>query len=231
MYRNSSWSFSKEVSEQFDNHVRKSVPFYDLIQSSIASLSDYFVSSHGLIYDLGCATGETIQLIERRHPDKNLRYIGIDSSAEMLEKARLKNCDNQRISFCHAPLEKYNFEEKSRCILSVLTLQFLPIEARKKIIHNIYACLYEGGAFIYVEKTLSSSPIFQDIFTHSQYDIKLESGLSYEEVFRKQQALRGVMVPITVQDNLQILHNAGFHVEIFLKHWQFTGFIAIKPYV
>ncbi|WPS85433.1 methyltransferase domain-containing protein (plasmid) [Brevibacillus halotolerans] len=231
MYHKSSWSFSKEVSQQFDNHVRQSVPFYDLIQSSIASLSDYFVSPHGLIYDLGCATGETIALLERRHAQKKLRFIGIDNSKAMLEKAILKNRNNHRAVFHRRDLEQLSFDEKSRFILSVLTLQFVPFQERKKIIHNIYENLYEGGAFVMVEKTLSAAPTFQDIFTHAQYDMKLEQGLSHEEVLLKQQSIRSVMMPISVQDNLQILREAGFQVEIFLKHWQFTGFIAVKPYV
>jgi tRNA (cmo5U34)-methyltransferase len=231
VYHKSSWSFNKEVSEQFDHHVRQSVPFYDLIQSSIAHISDYFVSPSGLIYDLGCATGETIALLEQRHPEKKLRFIGIDHSQDMLQKAVLKNKDNHRAVFKHSALEQFSFGEKSRLILAVLTLQFIPMHERKKIIHNIYETLYEGGAFILVEKTLSTSPLFQDMFTHIQYDIKLDSGLSHQEILLKQESLRGVMTPISVENNMNLLENAGFCVEIFLKHWLFTGFIAIKPYV
>lgn len=230
MYKRSSWSFNDKVSEQFDQHVRQSVPFYDLIQSSIAQLSDYFVSPSGLIYDLGCSTGETIALLEKRHAGKNLRYIGVDNSKDMLEQALLKNTNNHRADFNQTPLEGFAFEEKSRFILSILTIQFISVEKRRQIIHNIYDALYEGGAFVFVEKTISSSPLLQDMLTHIQYDMKIQSGLTHEEILLKQESLRGVMNPLPVKKNIQLLRNAGFEVEIFLKHWQFTGFIAIKPY-
>ncbi|MBP1308716.1 tRNA (cmo5U34)-methyltransferase [Paenibacillus sp. 1182] len=230
MYKKSSWTFSEEVSHQFDHHVRQSVPFYDLIQSSIVELSDYFVTPSGLIYDLGCSTGETIALIEKRHPTQKLRYIGIDNSESMVQQASMKNKNNHRTTFKVQSLETYSFEEKSRFILSILTLQFIPIEKRKQIIQNIYENLHEGGACVIVEKTLASSSLFQDIFTHLQYDMKMQSGLSPKEIFLKEESLRGIMTPLSLEDNMQLLVGAGFDVEIFMKHWKFTGFLAVKPH-
>lgn len=230
MYKKSSWTFNEEVSLEFDHHVRQSVPFYDLIQSSLVALSDYFVTPSGLIYDLGCSTGETIALIEKRHPTKNLRFIGIDNSESMLQQALMKNKYNHRAIFKAQSLENYSFEEKSRFILSILTLQFIPIGKRKQIIQNIFESLHEGGAFVIVEKTLASSPLFQDIFTHLQYDMKIQSGLTPKEILLKEESLRGTMAPLSLADNMQLLVSAGFEVEIFIKHLKFTGFLAVKPH-
>ena len=44
------------------------------------------LESPGLVYDLGCGTGNTTKLLADRWPDS--RIVGIDSSSEMLEKAR-----------------------------------------------------------------------------------------------------------------------------------------------
>ena len=52
-----SWIFNKNVAISFDKHVRQSIPFYDLIQKYITSISEWFIKDHSIIYDLGCSTG------------------------------------------------------------------------------------------------------------------------------------------------------------------------------
>ena len=53
------WKFNKNVSNNFDKHVRQSIPMYDQIQKYICSLSEWFLKDGSNIYDLGCSTGET----------------------------------------------------------------------------------------------------------------------------------------------------------------------------
>lgn len=230
MYPKSSWAFSQEVSELFDKHVRQSIPVYELIQSSIINLSDYFVSEGGIIYDLGCATGETIYHIHERHLQKQLRFVGVDSSHDMIYKAKekLAQLKGTSVHFEHFRLEHFEFKEQSNFILAVLTMQFLPIHVRKQLLYNIHEALYEGGAFIFVEKTLAGSPLLQHMYTHIHYDMKQKAGLSHKEILQKEESLRGVMTPLSVQDNIKLLESVGFATDIFFKHGQFTGFIAIK---
>jgi len=229
MYKRSSWTFSKEVSEQFEEHVRQSLPFYDRLQEMIVSLSDYFVSKNGVIYDLGTATGETIYRLHERHHDKNMHYIGLDSSEAMIKKAKEKNLQIPNAEFIVAKLEDYQFPSSSSFILSVLTLHFLPIPLRKNLIQNIYKTLDDGGCFILVEKTYADLPHLQHLYTHMQYDEKLRAGFTNNEILMKEQSLRGVLTPLSIYENMKLLSSVGFETDIFFKHWHFTGFIATKP--
>ena len=61
------------------------------------------LESPGIIYDLGCGTGNTTQLLVDRWPQSQV--TGIDSSSEMLEKAR-NSCPN--LDFKEADLEDWN---------------------------------------------------------------------------------------------------------------------------
>ena len=40
------WSFNKEVSKSFDDHVKKSVPFYEISHNLITSFSSFFLSEN-----------------------------------------------------------------------------------------------------------------------------------------------------------------------------------------
>ncbi|PLS19779.1 Strongly to SAM-dependent methyltransferase YecO [Bacillus sp. M6-12] len=229
MYPLSQWSFNQEVSHVFDNHVRQSVPLYDSMQQVITQLSDFFVQPNTVIYDLGCATGETIFHINQRHKEKKATFIGIDDSESMLQKAIEKNHDHEHIHFVHQSIENYTFEQKSNLILSVLTIQFIPIEKREMVIRNIYNALNKGGAFLFVEKCYAEQSKIQDIFTQLYHDEKEIHGLTPQEIREKDKSLRGVLNSMTAVENNQLLQSSGFStVEVFFKYLNFTGFLAIK---
>jgi tRNA (cmo5U34)-methyltransferase len=230
MYTRSQWEFSEEVSESFNEHVKQSVPHYNRIHEHISSISDYFATENGTVYDLGTATGETIRTIHARHPGKKLTYIGVDVSAPMIMQASKQCLDIPNVYLEVKDLLNYEFALRSDLIVAVLTLQFLPIAGRKQLIDRVFKSLNVGGAFIMVEKTLAPNSIIHDMYTHIHYEIKQSAGLSADEVLLKEQSLRSVMKPISVNDNMNMLQNAGFEAEIFFKEWQFTGFVAIKPF-
>ncbi len=228
MYGLSSWRFNNQVSEIFDNHVRQSVPGYDDIQALVCHISDHFVREHEVVYDIGCSTGETIYNINQRHADKKLRFIGIDNSIPMLEKAVKKNNNNKNMYFINSNIEKYSFDLKSNLIIAILSIQFAPLEDRESVIRKIYEALYIGGAFVYVEKTFADNSKMQDIFTQTYHDFKEEHGLSAKDIRDKDKSLRGVLVPMHVHENIQMLQQTGFTVDVFYKNLNFTGFLAIK---
>lgn len=228
MYNLSSWQFDEKVSNIFDTHVRQSVPGYDDIQQLVCSLSDYFVKHKGIIYDLGCSTGETIYLINNRHKNKQLQFVGIDNSQAMLNVAKVKNKENTNVTFINANIEDYDFDIKANLIISILSIQFVSISQRETLINRIYDSLDEGGAFIFVEKTFAKHSKSQDIFTQLYYDFKEINNLSSKEIRDKEKSLRGVLCPLSVEENIKLLESVGFKVDVFYKNLNFIGFFAMK---
>jgi len=85
------WQFDHSVAQEFDKHVRKSVPCYDQVQIMIADISEWFIRDGAVIFDLGTSTGETIARLQAKHQNKkDVHFIGIDNSLPMLEKAKVK---------------------------------------------------------------------------------------------------------------------------------------------
>ena len=84
----SNWQFNKSVTESFDDHVRKSVPFYDVSHSIIEGLSDFFLKDKSVCYDLGCSTGTLLSKLRKRHSSKKISFVGYDQSKHMINKAK-----------------------------------------------------------------------------------------------------------------------------------------------
>lgn len=229
MYKRSSWSFDGQVADEFDKHVRQSVPQYEELQVMIAQLSDFFVQKNCIIYDLGCGTGETIQNINKRHENKKLQFVGVDNSADMLMKAQAKIKESEQIQWVNQSLESFEFLSPTPLVLSILTLQFLNKRHRVGILEKIYEQLEIGGAFILVEKVLAEDSSIQDIFTQSYHDFKEVNGFSAQEILMKDKSLRGVLNPLHQREMEELLLSVGFKtIEVFHKAWNFVGWIAIK---
>lgn len=223
------WRFDKDIAPVFDVHVRQSVPGYVRMQQSVVRLTDFFCSENSLVVDLGCSTGETLSLIQNRHPDRRLHLIGIDESPDMIQQAIKKTAGNPAFVFKPVQLETYDFPSNVGFITSILTMQFVEKRHRRKVVEDIYESLEEGGAFVFIEKTYAKSGQIQDIFNQLYHDFKEEQGIEALDIRKKDKSLRGVMFPNTSEENEAMLQSAGFsEVEMFFKDLHFCGWIAIK---
>ncbi len=220
----SNWVFDEKVAPKFDDHVRKSVPDYDRIQDMAASFADWFVKDGGSVVDLGASTGETLLRIKNRNPNKEIDVIGYDNSRAMIQQAKAKGVD---VHFCDlSMLTEMRGHDYG---VSLYTLQFLRPGAKQTVLSVCYDSLKRGGGFFVVEKVLGSIPEFQDIAQQLYWEMKMENGLSPEEVLNKAAALRGNMFPATVAENEALFRRVGFvRHELVYRHLQFAGWLLMK---
>ena len=85
---NANWKFGSKVAENFDSHARKSIPRYSEGHELITNLSDFFITSNSVSYEIGCATGTLTYKLASHNSDKTgSRFIGIDTEKEMVQAA------------------------------------------------------------------------------------------------------------------------------------------------
>ena len=209
--------FDFNTIQDFDSHILKSIPNYDLLIKCILSMSEYFISKDSNIYDLGCSTGKLLKSI----PYKNVK-IGYDC-ADLMPK---KNEDD--VMFFNVDLNN-SFEVKNACIVySIFTMQFLNKESRQNYCNLIYQGLNTGGAFILCEKIYQEDGLLQEIMSFTHYDYKCTQ-FTEEEIIKKERDLRYIMKPNTLQANIILLNKAGFkNITTFWQSYNFIGLIAIK---
>ncbi len=228
---NKSWAFNKNVSLSFDEHVKQSIPFYEVFQKDIAKISEWFLKNDSVVYDLGCSQGLTIKNISKLNIDTRIRINAIDESKYMLKIARnnLANIKkNIKINYICGDVNKIKFE-KSNLIYSILLMPFLSKKKQIMLLKKSYNALESGGAFICVNKINSNNSDFQDIFNQLYFDFKLTRKLDEKEILKKAKSLRSVMSVNTQNEEINNLKKIGFKkVEIFFKYLNFVGILAIK---
>ena len=77
------------------------------------------------------------------------------------------------------------------------------------------------------EKVIHHQPNVDNALVELYFEYKRRQGYSELEISRKRDALENVLVPLTVNDNMEMLHKAGFErVELLLKWFNFATFVC-----
>lgn len=225
------FDFGKETAAVFDDMLDRSVPFYGETQRMIAEICADFAVSGTNLYDLGCSTCTTFLRIEGRIP-KDVNYIGIDSSDEMLKKAEQKlkeHAFSGNYSLVCADINKAITISNASVVIMNLTLQFVRPLHREKLIQNIADGLNPGGCLILIEKVLSEDSTVNRLFMKYYYDMKKRNGYSEMEIAQKREALENVLVPYHYDENRALLLDNGFSAcDAFFRWYNFCGMLAIK---
>lgn len=225
------WEFDSQVAESFQNMLRRSIPQYDVMRKVVFDLARKYAKKNTAIVSLGCSRGDDLAPLVDHFGDMNT-YVGVDVSGPMLRaaKKRFKHSISQgNVSIIECDLKRSYPPDRASVVLSILCVQFIPIEYRQRIIKNMYDSLVPGGAAIVVEKVLGESAELDKSFVELYLDMKKENGYTQEQIDRKKMSLEGVLVPVTAEWNEQLLSGAGFgSVDCFWRFLNFSGWVAIK---
>ncbi len=222
------FEFDEEVASVFDDMIARSVPFYKENLDLIASLVVASVKEGARIYDLGCSTGSLLIEIAKRS-DKRLELIGLDNAAPMIERARNKaKAFGVDVRFEVADILEYPFEQADIFIANY-TMQFIRPLHREKFIAKLYEHLKPSGRFFMSEKIISEDKELSKQLVDIYYAFKKRQGYSDYEIAQKREALENVLVPYTLQENMQMLKECGFsYVEPIFRWANFATFYAKK---
>jgi tRNA (cmo5U34)-methyltransferase len=227
------FNFGKETAAVFDDMLDRSVPFYAEIQRMLGELVADFAVDRTAIYDLGCSTGNTFLAAGANlRPELDVRFIGLDSSEEMLRTAERKLSGAQFPWPFVLKLQDLNDDiliENASVALMILTLQFVRPLNREALIAALHQGLNHNGCLLLVEKVLGEHSSFNRLFIDHYYEMKRRRGYSDMEIAQKREALENVLIPYRLEENKWLLRRVGFqHVDVFFKWYNFCGIVAIK---
>jgi tRNA (cmo5U34)-methyltransferase len=220
------WEFNAQVTEVFDDMLARSIPDYEGMRRITTELATRFAQEGTSIVDLGCSRGAALKPIMKALENLDVRYMGLEISDPMFQAAKEE--------IPTADVRKFDLREGypkviSSVTLSILTLQFIPIEYRQRIIQDVYDSLTPNGVFIFVEKILGADSYADNVFVNTYLDRKGNNGYTQEQINNKRKALEGVLVPVTDKWNKELLTDAGFkHVDCYWRHLNFAGWFGVK---
>ncbi len=209
------WTFkNKDVATEFDNHVRESLPWYDLVSGAVAHTVRHYLPENGLMYDIGASTGNIGRLLDESLAARNAELISIENAEEMAKHFQAPG--RLEIADCTT----YDYQQFDVATI-FLVLMFLKVQDRKLLLETLLQKCRPGGAIIVVDKIEAASSYIGTINRRLTLAGKVATNVSYEKIIAKELSLAGIQRPLRVNELPSMAQE-------FFRFGEFCGWIIEK---
>ncbi len=225
------FTFDEKVVAVFPDMIKRSVPAYQQMVSYTGLWARRFAQPNSNLYDLGCSLGATLLAMRASVEQAGCRLVGVDNSAEMLQKLQTILQDNPSpipVELVEADLQQVPIENASVIVLN-FTLQFIDPGERDAVIQRCFDGLRPGGLLLVSEKIVHPAAQWNELLIDLHHDLKRANGYSSLEVAQKRQAIMDVLIPESAEIHLARFQRVGFaSAEQWFQALNFASFAAIK---
>lgn len=223
--------FDDKVTQVFADMIQRSVPGYGLTLQMIAILAGQYAQKDTVLYDLGCSLGASTLAMRHGVGVDGCQIVGVDNSQDMLKQCQVYvDADDASVpvQLCCEDIRRVEIHNASMVVLN-FTLQFIPVEQREALLHQIYQGLKPSGILVLSEKVSFEDLGKNACLTTLHESFKCSQGYSMLEVSQKRQALENVLLPESPQVHHQRLKQAGFtSSHTWFQCFNFVSMLAFK---
>lgn len=231
LHRVADFEFDEDVVRVFPDMIARSVPGYSSILAVIEQLAGRCVQPGTHAWDLGCSLGAATRLIRRRSPPSATVHA-VDSSAAMINRLQtlIRNTwePGCPVEVHQADIRELPIHSASFVVLN-LTLQFIPLSDRTRLLSDIASGMLPGGTLLLAEKLSFDDPAAQQLLTELHHDFKRAHGYTDLEIAQKRTSIENRLIPETLDAHIQRLRLAGFSSVVpWFQCFNFASVLAIR---
>jgi tRNA (cmo5U34)-methyltransferase len=217
---------TSQSAAQYDANVEKTIPRYSQFHLETLDLVGAVNPKPLLWLDTGCGTGNLAAKAADRFA--GVRFILSDPSAAMLDIAREK-LQGIEAEYVLSGSEALSPAGLVDVVTAIMSHHYLTAEQRRQATENCFAALKPGGVYVTFETIRPCSEAATAIGLQRWRQHQLNSGKPAEEVEKHISRYGVELLPITIEEHLQLLRQAGFSsVEILWASGLQAGFYALK---
>jgi len=209
-------AFKFENVEDFDQHIASSIPTFEDLNYLVTRLINDFSQEKTYVVDIGCSTGRLLRSIPKR---ENVFYLGIDKVMEPLPAEGVVFLTGD--IFNTTIKEFKNKLHQASVVISLFTMQFLPLSKRNEFIQRVDNMLVDGGLFICAEKVHMNDRSIESILQANLFEWKKQY-FSDAEILEKTISLKSVMFCQTED----IFHKELTKLGTVENIWQWGQFVC-----
>lgn len=212
-----SWTFeTQEIANTFDNHVREQLPWYDMVTESVVYIIKNYLSKNDTVVDIGASTGNMIDKIIPFVQERSCYITAIEKSESMFLKLKEKYANESCVELVDADVMDIQLP-KAKVYILFLTLMFIPVQQREKLLQTLKNKCEKGGVIIIVDKVCDHLGYFSTVLKRLTMHFKLMQGVKPEDVLIKEMSLAGIQIPI----DISLLKDA----KEFFRMGEFAGWV------
>jgi tRNA (cmo5U34)-methyltransferase len=217
---------------QYEEGIRKTMPFYEAFYSETIDLVRCLKSDVKVWLDTGCGTGSLITRAYPVFPDA--MFLLSDPSSEMLGKAKeaLKHIPASHLEIVgNIGTEKLPAfsPNKPQVITAILAHHYFDKEERRIATKKCHELLEDGGLYVTFENIYPFTEEGKRIGLERWKAFQLAQGKTEEEANNHISRYGKSFFPITIEEHLNLLKESNFSAAelLWFSNMQ-AGFYAIK---
>ena len=212
------WTFKNaSVAQNFDQHVREQLPWYDMATGLIAHFGRHYLPENGRMYDLGASTGNITKSLANEIGKRGVEAVSIDYSKEMQAL-----WDGVGV-FHVADVREFDYQPYDFAVCFLL-LMFLPPADQARTYRRLLDNLRPGGALLIFDKTCEFDGYLSTVVHRLALAGKVATGVDSDEIIKKELSLAGAQRPFIPRDVFQSTSNVR---EVF-RFGEFAGWVVTR---
>lgn len=203
----------------------RQVPGFHALQLMTALLLEERVPATGQVLVLGAGGGLELKVFAERQPQ--WRFVGVDPSAEMLALATATLGPLASRAALHHGYVETAPEGPFDAATSLLTLHFVPREARLQTLRALHARLKPGAPLVVAHHSFPQHEPAKTRWLQRYAAFAAASGVPGVDAAKAIEAI-GTRLPVVAPEAEEaLLREAGFDgVELFYAAFSFRGWVA-----
>jgi tRNA (cmo5U34)-methyltransferase len=213
-----SWTFeTPEIAAGFDDHVREQLPWYDMVTDAVVYIVRNYLTEGGYVVDVGASTGNMIDKLMPLLRERNAEVLALEKSPTMVKVLMNRFGNHDNVSIIEDDIRTTQYPAQV-CIV-FLTMMFIPVHDRQKVLYGLKANLRQGGVLIVVDKVCDHGGYFATVLKRLGMHWKIQQGAELGAVTTKEMSLAGVQIPF---DPAML----GADAKQFFRMGEFVGWVV-----
>lgn len=214
-----SWTFeTTEIASTFDDHVREQLPWYDMVTDAVCYIVRNYLTDDNTVVDVGASTGNMIHKLMPLLLERKAYAVALEKSPTMVEVLKKRFENHHNVSILQEDVRSSGTEQ-AQVFVVFLTMMFIPVHERKRVIDRLRANLLKGGVLVVVDKVCDHGGYFATVLKRLGMHWKIQQGAKLEEVTTKEMSLAGVQIPFDPS-------MLGADAKQFFRMGEFAGWVV-----
>ena len=214
-----SWTFeTPEIAAGFDDHVREQLPWYDMVTDAVVYIVRNYLTDDNTVVDVGSSTGNVIHKLMPLLLERKAYAVAVEKSPTMVDVLKKRFESHHNVSVVCDDV-RHGGVSKSQVIVVFLTLMFIPVHERQRVIDRLKANLLKGGVLIVVDKVCDHGGYFATVLKRLGMHWKIQQGAELGAVTTKEMSLAGVQIPFDPS-------MLGEDAKQFFRMGEFAGWVV-----
>jgi tRNA (cmo5U34)-methyltransferase len=215
----SSWTFeTPEIAAGFDDHVREQLPWYDMVTDAVVYIVRNYLTDSNTVVDVGASTGNMVDKLMPLLLERKAYAVALEKSPTMVEVLNKRFESHHNVRVVREDVRTCGWEQ-AQVYVVFLTMMFIPVHERKRVIDRLRANLLKGGVLVVVDKVCDHGGYFATVLKRLGMHWKIQQGASLGDVTTKEMSLAGVQIPFDPS-------MLGADAKEFFRMGEFAGWVV-----